>query len=209
MIPQSFAIGLVVALVGYFLQQRSWRHQHFEDTKQREFKECIEVVESLSRAIDTRLVATTNFAAAVKEGSDQDEAYRQYLDVVFDWMRNFSTFKSKIFIYFGKGEMIRFELTVHRNLKEVGDIISRSYKYEQSNKILSTAHKEEFMSIHTRINNARYDAFMQLRELNDRIANDEFGTTQNWNNLQVMDMEKISKIYILKRLLGIIPRSSA
>lgn len=209
MIPQSVAIGLVVALVGYFLQQRSWRHKHYEDTKQREFKECIAVVESLSRAIDSRLVATTNFAAAVKEGSDQDEAYSQYIEVVFDWMRNFSTFKSKIFIYFGKDEMLRFELTVHKNLKEVGDIIARSYKYEKRNKILSSTHKKEFFSIHNRINNARYDAFMQLRELNDRIANDEFGTTQNWNNFHVMDMEKISKVYVLKRLLGIIPRSSA
>lgn len=207
MLPQSILIGLVVALVGYFLQQRSWRHQNYEETKQREFKDCLEVVELLSKAIDARLDATTRFAASVNSKQDQEEAYQNYREVVSDWMKHFSTFKSKIFIYFGWDEMLRFELTVHRNIKEVGDIIQRSHIYDRDRKTLSQEHKEELASIYERINIARRDAFIQLRELNDRIASDKFGTTQHWNNLRVMDMDRISKAYLIKRLFGIVPRS--
>jgi hypothetical protein len=203
MIPQSILIGLVVAFVGYVLQQRSWRHQKYEETKQREFKECLEVIDKLSCAIDTRLEKTTAFASAVKRQTDMDQAYQEYADAVSEWMRNFSSFKSKIFVYFGWGEMLRFESKVHKKLKECGDVVRRSYNYERDGKTLSHDHREEFESIWPRIDSARYEAFLQLRELNDRVANEEYGVTQEWNNIRTRDLEKISRLYLLQRLFGI------
>ena len=56
MFPQSVLIGLVVALVGYFLQQRSWRHNKREEVRHREFEACTKIIEDLARALDKRIL---------------------------------------------------------------------------------------------------------------------------------------------------------
>ncbi len=68
MIPQTVLIGFVVALVGYLLQQRSWRHNKREEVRQREFDACMEVIDALARAFDKRISATTEFMTYVNRG---------------------------------------------------------------------------------------------------------------------------------------------
>ena len=118
MIPQSVLIGLIVAVVGYVLQQRAWKHKLYEDTRQREFDECLKVVDSLSRAIDKRLMAMSVFHGEVEKGSARKEDLASYRESIREWMHEFSSFKSKIYHYFGRDSMLFFEDKVHAQLRE-------------------------------------------------------------------------------------------
>ncbi|WP_158569275.1 hypothetical protein [Pseudotabrizicola alkalilacus] len=201
MIPQTVLIGLVVAVVGYFLQQRSWRNSKREEIRQKEFEECIKLIEALARVFDKRIAATSEFLGLVDSDKVKKEDYDKYKSCVFDWMHEFSTFKSKIFHYFGRSKMADFEYVVHDSLREVSDVILRTHKYGKSQ--LSSAHKLEHDEVREKMNISRHRAFRFLRELNDMVSNEEIGRTALYNNINTGSLEFTSKIYLLQRLFGL------
>ena len=119
MIPQSVLIGIVVAIIGYALQQRAWKHKLYEETRQREFDECLKLIDLLSRAIDKRLMATSVFHGEVEKRSATKDDLSIFKDSIKEWMHEFSSFKAKIYHYFGRDQMLVFENAVHAQLREV------------------------------------------------------------------------------------------
>lgn len=203
MIPQSVIIGIVVAIIGYALQQRAWKHKLYEDTRQREFDECLKLIDALSRAIDKRLMALSVFLGEVEKGSAKSEDLLAYRDSVKDWMHEFSSFKSKIFHYFGRDQMLTFENDVHSQLRSASDIILRTYKYGKGR--LSKKDREEHDTVRVRIDISRHTAFKFLRELNELLSNGEVGKTSLYNNIQASHLDLISRTYLIQRLFGLKP----
>ncbi len=201
MIPQSVIIGIVVAIIGYALQQRAWKHKLYEDTRQREFDECLKLIDALSRAIDKRLMSISVFLGEVEKGSAKSEDLLAYRDSVKDWMHEFSSFKSKIFHYFGKDQMLTFENEVHSQLRSASDIILRTYKYGKGR--LSRKDREEHDAVRVRIDISRHTAFKFLRELNESLSNGEVGKTALYNNIQASHLDLISRTYLIQRLFGL------
>lgn len=199
----TLLIGLTTAVVGSYLQHRSWRNANLEQLRRTEFTEAKAIVHELSKAVDYRLEATRHFSIATSRKESVEEARKEYVQAVSEWMRSFNTFKSNIFLYFGRNEMLRFELEVHAHLKRAGDIIARTVRYRDKGWTLSRAHRREFDDIDHHIALAREAAFFQLRTLNDRIAAGEYGTIQHVNNLEVREHSKITHTFLVQRLLGI------
>lgn len=198
---QSLTIGLIVALVGYFLQRKAWAHNKREEIRQREFEECMRLIEDLSKAVDRRLSALEEFTSELRKESVSEDSFNKYKESVFSWMHNFSTFKSKIFHYFGREMMLSFENNLHRSLQEVSSIALRTHRYGLDN--LSKEHFAEYDNITSRISLARRISFQYLGELNSRVANEEIGRTSLYNNIHAASLDLISRTYLIQRLLGL------
>ncbi|WP_133240346.1 hypothetical protein [Pararhodobacter oceanensis] len=201
MFPQTVLIGLTVAVVGYYLQQRAWQHKLQEETRQREFDECMHLIDSLSKAIDLRLYSITHYAALIRRDDLTDSDITGYTDIVKDWMQEFSSFKSKLFHYYGRDRMLTFEQSVHKQIADASGVVLRAQRYGLQR--LSTKHKEEFLGIEARVNIARYTAFKFLQDLNDALSNMEVGKSSHYNNIDVGKLDMISRIYLIQRLLGL------
>lgn len=201
MLPQSVLIGLVVALVGYALQQRSWKHNKREEVRQREFEACTKVIEDLARAFDKRILATSEFVSHVNRGDVTEDELQHYRNSVREWMHEFSNFKSKIFHFFGKEKMLYFENSVHDKIREVSDIALRTNRFGKKN--LSHAHLEEQESAQRKLDTARYFAYRFLAELNEMTANEETSRISLYDNIDVGQLDMISRTYLVQRLLNL------
>lgn len=206
LIPQTVLIGLVVALVGYALQQRAWRHKLIEEIRQREFDECLKLIDELAAQIDSRLYHLDWYIRVLKSDPTNEEHRKEYRESVKSWMSKFSSNKAKLYHYFGRLVMLDFENEVHSSMREVSDILVRTQRYGMDG--LSRAHLAEFHSIDARLSLARYVAFKYIRELNERLANGDVGRTRMFNNIEVGHLELISATYLLQRLFGVKSRFS-
>lgn len=198
---QSISVGLIIALVGYFFQQRSWRHRLHEEIRTRELTECMKLVESLGKAIDKRLTATSAFHGLIQREENDKIIKKEFQESIQEWMFEFSSFKSKIYYYFGHEKTLQFENEVHQSLRKVSEIIIRTEKHGREN--LNSRDKLEHDSTLKMMSIARYKAFHFLRELNTCIANEEIGRTSLFNNITSKDLDYISKAYLIQRFLGI------
>lgn len=201
MIPQTVLIGLIVAIVGYFLQQRAWRHSQREEVRQREFNACVEVIDALARSFDKRITAMSEFIYQVNRGEVSSEQMEQYRACVRDWMHEFSSFKTKIYHYFGKSKMLEFEDVVHASLREVSDIAIRTHRLGKRG--LSSEHLKEHESCGSRLSVARYKAYRFLAELNEMTENEETSRLSQYDNVQVGNLQLTSRVYLIQRLLGV------
>ncbi|NIY73874.1 hypothetical protein HCZ30_15700 [Marivivens donghaensis] len=203
MFPQSVLIGLVVAFVGYFLQQRSWGHNKREEVRQREFEACTKTVEELARAVDKRIQATAEFVREVDIGQVSDDALERYKVSVREWMHDFSYFKSRIFHYFGHSKMVDFELKVHSSIQSVGAIALRTKKLGKDN--LSAAHKLEQEDAQRKLHVARFVAYEFIAALDEMTANEQTSRVSLYDNVDAGQLDMISRVYLVKRLLNLKP----
>lgn len=201
MFPQSVLIGLIVALVGYALQQRSWKHNKREEVRQREFEACTKIIEDLARAFDKRILATSEFVSHVNRGDVTEDELQHYRNSVREWMHEFSNFKSRIFHFFGREKMLDFENSVHDKIREVSDIALRTNLLGKSN--LSPAHLHEQETAQKKLDAARYVAYRFLAELNEMTANEETSRISLYDNIRVGHLDMISRTYLLQRLLNL------
>lgn len=99
--------------------------------------------------------------------------------------------------------MLFFEDQVHAQLRGASDIILRTHKYGKN--LLSTKDRKEYAGVRARMDVARHTAFTFLRELNERLSNGEVGRTAMYNNIEVGQLDLISRTYLIQRLLGLKP----
>lgn len=197
----TLTLGVIAAVIGSYLQHRSWRHRTQEDIFQKEFKEATTIVTELGTAVDKRYVAQHAYFRKVETGNADEEAISEIREAIDKWLEEFSYFKSKILLYFGNTAARKFETEIHRLLVETTAVIARTkrYGYEE----LSQDHKIEYDRVLRRMNFTRYVTYKYLNELNERIANREFGRTQLINNIHLGHLDDISRTYLIQRLLGL------
>ena len=201
MIPQTILIGIVVAVVGYILQQRAWSHNKREEIRQREFDAATAIVQKLAQEIDKRLYSITVFHSAVRHGAASKSDVDEYLPSIKEWMLNFSAFKSDIFHYFGKSKMEEFESDVHASLRAISDTLLRSHRLGLQN--LSAPHLYEHKNLGAKISKARHTCNNFINEMNSMIAAENIGRTAYYNNLSIKKIDYISRIYLIQRLFGL------
>jgi hypothetical protein len=146
-------------------------------------------------------MAMSVFHGEVEKGSAKKGELASYRDSIREWMHEFSSFKSKIYHYFGRSSMLVFEDEVHAHLREASDIILRTYKFGKN--ALSTKDRDEYDKVRALMDVSRHTAFTFLRELNERISNGEVGRTAMYNNIEVGQLDLISRTYLVQRLFGL------
>jgi len=159
------------------------------------------VVEQLGNAVDKRLIAERRFLSLVNKQSASDEAFKEYSMAVDDWMGQFSSLKTKIYLFFGRTSSVHFEEIVHRGLRNASAIIIRTYDYGFEN--LNTRDKKEHALVQNNLSHAGYQAFKFINKLNDEIVDNKFGTVQYIDDLNGYDINLISRTYLILRLFGI------
>lgn len=200
MIFPSITLGLVATFVWYLLQQRAWRHERKEETRQREFEECMKIIDTLAKAIDKRLYATSRLTRSIDADKAHDEKYQELQTAVKDWMHEFLSFKSKIFHFFGYEKMLEFENEIHASLRTASNIIFRTHRVGFEN--LNARDKQEHRNIDEALNFARYRAHKFIRELNEMTAAEQTQRLALYDNIDAGKIDLISHTYLIQRLLG-------
>lgn len=194
-------LGLIAAVIGATIQQRTWRHRSLVELKEKEYGEARSAVEALSMALDKRLAAQRTFTHVVVDGEFSCSQVDTYKAATAEWMGEYSTNKSKIYHSFGQSYVYEFEDRVQNALQLTSAIVSLGVRHGVEN--LSTKDKKLFRSSVRRLNFVQYDIYRFLNELNDRIKNGEIGRSKAINKLAENDLTMISRLYLVRRLFGI------
>ena len=198
-IPQTVFIGLIVALVGYFLQNRASRLRRIEETRDREFEECKKIISNIAHAAESRLTASTSLAFDLRYGKHTDESKRKLDESIVHWMVVFSEVKFKLRYYFDINCARDFEMQLHSSLKKVSDVTLRKYHYRD----LSREHQNEFEQCAAYAGIARHELAIFLEELTQKTENFEIGKSRSFNDINHGNFEDISRFYLIRRLLNI------
>lgn len=201
MLFQSIFIAILGSSVAYFFQQRAWQHRRREEIRQLETSECLALIDELARAIGRRNMAIRQFMTAIDSNSVSSEADSSYRNSVVSWMSDFVSFKYRIQNYFGDDAAREFEEEIHGSLRNVSDVVLRTYKYGINN--LSREHAREHKNARSSLFVANYAANRFIKELIERVSNGEMGITELYDNVEVGKLEWISSTYLVYRLFGL------
>jgi|GEM_PF-3558724 len=197
----TLLLGLVAAVIGASIQQRTWRHRALVELKEKEHSEARKAVEELSQALDLRLEAQRTYTSLAMNDKLTDDDIGSFKKATTAWMGGFSTNKSKIYHSFGRSAVLDFERYIQEPLQYASAIVSLGLRHGVDN--LCTRDRLLFQSSEYKLNIIQYEIYKFLNELNDRIANGEIGRTRAINNLSENDYSMVSRIYLVRRLLGI------
>lgn len=92
----SLFTGLVAAMVGAYLQHRSWAHKNRTELFETERNEALSFVADLSRDLDERLMAQRAFIGRVASRNVKTVDEDLHKAALSRWMGKFSSNKSKI-----------------------------------------------------------------------------------------------------------------
>lgn len=198
---QTFILGIVAALIGFYFQQRSWRNQHFEKLRDRERVEARTFADEVFNRIDRRLALQRRYLLQVTRSNttnlDLDE-FSKFLD---DWNGKFSSTNANLRQMFG-GEISReFDSIVHCNLQENLSIAERTARLGYS--ALSREHKAESDELLLSLSFISYEIKQWMRDINRKIENGEFGRSKEIDSVYTSDYSLVTRSYLLKRLLNL------
>lgn len=196
-------LGLIAATIGAYLQQRSWKRRSLEDLRRKEFDAAELTVENIGKAIDKRLAAQRRFLSQIQKRTADAENYKEFSEARYAWMEEFTSNKSKLYLYFGKEEMLEFENKIHQQMHWTASILQRSYELGYEN--LSAKHKTEHKNVSTLMSIAQRDSVQFINRLNEKVANDQIGKSLLVDNVNYGNLELISSTYLLQRLFGMKP----
>jgi len=199
----TLTLGIIATFVGTFLQHAYWKRRTFEEIKTKEREDASKIIEQLGRAVDRRLVAQRDFMNAINNDANDNDSFLAYKTALFKWMEEFSSFKSKIYLYFGRDEMYEFENSVHMNLYNTASIITRTHKYGLGK--LSRRDQREHAEVGQRMSIAHHEIVRFLNRLNEKVENFEIGRSRLVDNVKIGHLESISYSFLLLRLFGVKP----
>ncbi|SLN31431.1 hypothetical protein [Pseudooctadecabacter jejudonensis] len=199
-------LGLIAAVIGATIQQRTWRHRSLEDLEEKERAEAKETIKIVSEALDRRLEAQRKFTHKVLSGSAVDLDRDEFRQATTAWMGGYSSNLSRIYHSFGRSTVLNFEHRIQSGLQYASAVLSLSKKPGLEH--LCTRDRELFYNSEKRLSLIQHDIHKFLNELDDRVSNGEIGRTQSINNLSGDDLEMVSRLYLVRRLLGVEGRIS-
>lgn len=194
-------LGLIAALIGATIQQRTWRHRSLMELKEKEYIEARKTVEDLSVALELRLSAQHTYTRLVLKGQITPTDIDAYKNATAVWMGSFSGIKSRLYHSFGRTSVIDFEETIQRSMQYASAVVSLGL-HPGIDK-LCTRDKKLFRGSEIKLSIIQHDVYKFLNELNDRISLGDIGRTKAINNLSENDASMISRVYLVRRLLGI------
>lgn len=198
---ETLFLGLIAAMIGTLLQNRSWRHQHHTQLRETERDGALEVIEEIGDSIDDRLLHQLEFVRICEERDPTEKELALYRDTLNRWMSKLSVHKARISFYFDRETSFDFERSVHSSFRTSSEHSLLRVRFGLNN--LSARDKQRFKSARKELNLARRDSYQFLRELSDRVSAGQIGTTQRIENIEFGDLNYLSHTYLVKRLLGI------
>jgi hypothetical protein len=193
-------LGLIAAIIGATIQQRTWRHRSLEELREKERKEARDTVETISDCLDKRLQAQRTYMYKILSDELSEEDILEFKIATSSWMGTYSSNISKLYHSFERQTVIDFETIIQKPLQYSSAILARGYKLKPEN--LCTRDKNLFINSEGRMNLIQHDIYMFLNNLNRRIENGQIGRTQHINNIFISDHKLISRLYLIRRLLG-------
>lgn len=194
-------LGLIAAIIGATIQQRTWRHRSLMELQEKEYVEARKTVEDLSVALELRLSAQQTYTRLCLDGKATDEDVVTYKNATAVWMGSSAGIKSRIHHSFGKASVIDFEKSVQESMQRASAVVSLGRKHGIDK--LCTRDKKLFKGSEYKLSIIQHDVYKFLNELNDRISNGDIGRTKSINNLNESDASMVSRVYLVRRLLGI------
>ena len=197
----TLLLGVAAAIVGTYLQNRSWRRQNQEAILSREREEALATIKSLSLNIDARILAQWEYTAGALRKHPSEIEQEQYRKAVYNWMSSFSSTKAQLAVSFGREIADEFEREVHDPIQVSGSHATLRYRYGREN--LSRSDQDRFRSSLSTLRFAQRSTRKFLADLLERVQNDEIGRSQLINNVNAGYLPHISRSYMIGRLLGI------
>tara|TARA_R110002051_G_scaffold283871_1_gene345840 strand:- start:162 stop:707 length:546 start_codon:yes stop_codon:yes gene_type:complete len=171
------------------------------ELKEKEYIEARKTVEDLSVALELRLSAQHTYTRLVLKGQITPTDIDAYKNATAVWMGSFSGIKSRLYHSFGRTSVIDFEETIQRSMQYASAVVSLGL-HPGIDK-LCTRDKKLFRGSEIKLSIIQHDVYKFLNELNDRISLGDIGRTKAINNLSENDASMISRVYLVRRLLGI------
>lgn len=196
----TLILGLIAAVIGAAIQQRTWRHRSLEELREKERAEARQAVEVISEALDLRLEAQRTYTERVLTGSVSDDDIKTFKEATTVWMGGYSTNLSRIYHSFGKDTVREFEFRIQDNLQYASAVVRLGRVHGPNN--LGTRDRRQFLGSGKKLSLIQHDVHRFLNELNDRISMGQIGRTQEINNLAASNPHMISRLYLIRRLLG-------
>lgn len=192
----SLSLAIIGAIVGAWLQHRSWMNQHWEKVREERTKAALLAVEDAAKLIDRRLYRQRRFLWAARRGPSPEltAARQDYQEVIFEWMDNLGRLKAELWLSFDRWTAVRFEGDVHDEFASVGRRIERAVRggrptpLGQEERQLDALGRSSYEFIHELL---RRVATEDIRGLSGR----DQVSFENWNNL--------STGFLLRRLFGL------
>lgn len=199
-------LGLIAALIGAIIQQRTWRHRSLEELKETERKEAKDTIKILSDALDQRLQAQRHYTQLVLSGEASEDDRKEFRDATTKWMGGYSSNLSRIYHSFGRSTVRDFESSIQESLQYSSAVLSFTRSPGIEN--LCTRDRVLFFGSEYRLSLIQHDIHKFLNRLDDRVSSGEIGRTESINNLSSNDLSMVSRLYLIRRLLGVEGRIS-
>ena len=197
----TLLVGLIAAVVGSVIQQRTWRHRSLVELKEKEYVEARKTLEDLSVALQLRLSAQQSYTSLALSGDVNPSDVDDYKKATSTWMGSFSGLKSRIYHIFGWSSVLEFEESIQHSMQYASAIVSLGLRHGVEN--LNARDKKLFKGSEYTLMIIQSDIYRFLKELNERISDGDIGRTKAINNLNENDSSMISSTYLVRRLFGI------
>jgi hypothetical protein len=204
---QTLLLGLIAALIGFFLQRRSWQHQYLVKLRDEERSQAIDLSNRIFMRLDKRLSLQRSFVRLSKGDyvGDSQEFLRSYHSMLDEWNGELFSNAALLKHWFGQTTSDYFISDIHTSLRKNSDIAARLLHLGYQN--LSTKHKAESDGLLQELTLTSRDIRIWMDEVTSKIENGRFGRTQYINSLNAHDASLVSSTYLLKRLLNF-PRTT-
>lgn len=193
-------LGLIAAVIGATIQQRTWRHRSLEELKEKERSEAKDTIKQLSEALDSRLEAQRSFTYKVLSGIASEDDRIEFRKATTAWMGGYSSNLSRLYHSFGRATVIDFERGIQDSLQNASAVLGLA-KHPGLDK-LCTRDRRLFLNSEGRLSLIQHDIHRFLNELDDRVSNGQIGRTQAINDLSGNDLNMVSRLYLVRRLIG-------
>lgn len=196
----TLVLGLIAALIGAAIQQRTWRYRALEELREKERAEARKTVELISEALDQRLHAQRTYTSVVLQGQASMNDVDAFKEATSRWMGGYSSNLSRLYHSFGRSTVIDFENKIQNNLQRASAIISLGRVNGIEN--LNERDRINFIGSEYRLSLIQREIYLFLNDLNGRISSGKIGRTEAINNLSAGNPSMISNVYLVRRLFG-------
>ena len=138
----SFILTSVVGgLLGYYFQNRTWKHQNTARLQENERLTAKDVFENISMLMDKRLYRSRLLSWSLEDESVQEEVIEkhmaEYRRILYEWNDTLIRNLALVEAYFGNDVRQHLEGTVYESFKQIGGLLEKQYKEWKASKQIS------------------------------------------------------------------------
>jgi len=192
----SLGLAIAGAVVGAWLQHRSWVQQNWDKLRLDRKASALAVVQRASELFDRRLYRQRRLLWAVR-GRDPKQIeteLEEYRAAVFAWMDNLGRTKAELWASFDRWTATRLETELHDPLAEIGRRIERALLTERGTTL--SAEERDL----NRLGRSGYEFMQRLLE---RIQDEDLEGLVGRYRLTLNNWENLSISFLLARLFGL------